>query len=146
MKPLLILLSLAFISSLAHARNCPTDLTFAANKVSVVQNNLLKAKLELIESSHTKCSYRGVDQNGDYVSASIHRGTRRGSTSKGTLYINFDCLELKTVTKLKNISSRSVTIESSSYRGVKKAKPTTVYSTSTNKVVAITKAHTVKVN
>ena len=147
MKTLFTVLTLSFLASAAiAANNCPQSLSFAANKVSVVEGNHLSAKLDLIESSYTKCSYRGVDQDGAYVSASIQRGTRRGQTAQGTLHINFESLYLKTMTKLKSISSSKVSIESSSYRGVRKATPTTIYSTQTNKVVAIIQVHSVKTN
>lgn len=142
----LLFLALSFLTSSAFAANCPRSLSFSANGVNYVTGNRLTAKLVILESTYSKCSYRGTDQDGSFVSAYLSRGTRRGQTSKGTLYVNFESLNLKTMTKLKTVSSSKVSIEYSSYRGIKRVTPTTIYSTETNKVISITKRHSIRVN
>lgn len=148
MKSLLVVLTI-LSSSFAFAqagRTCPATLSFSASGVSTnaVSFGKLSAKLTLTNSNYTKCSYRGQDQNGEYVSASIQRSSRRGASAKGTLYINFENLNLRTMTKLKTISASKVGIDYSTYRGVKKSGPTTIISTETGKVVSITKKHSVR--
>lgn len=142
----LLILLLTFITTSAFAANCPSGLSFTANGVHAVAGNKLIAKLVAIESSYSKCSYRGTDQNGSFVSASIKRGTRRGQTSRGTLYINFENLGLKTKTQLKTVSYSKVAIDYSSYRGIKRMTATIVYSTQSNRVIAMTKNHSVRAN
>ncbi len=146
MKILTLTMTLTLMTTAALAGTCPSSLSFSANGIESLASNKLSAKLTITESSYGKCLYRGTDQDGAYVSASINRGTRRGQTSKGTLYVNFENLCLKTITNLKTVSASKVSTDYSSYRGVKKVTPTTVYSTESNKVVAITKRHSVRAN
>ena len=146
MKTLILTLAIGLMATSSFAGSCPNSLSFTASGVKTITGNKLSAKLSMIESTYGKCSYRGVDQNGDYVSASISRGTRRGQTSKWTLYVNFENLCLKTITKLKTVSSSKISTDYSSYRGIKKVTPTTVYSTESNKVIAVTKRHSVRAN
>lgn len=129
------------------SRSCPLNLSFTASGIdtNIISDSKLSANLSLTNSSYVKCEYRGQDQNGNYVSAFISRSTQRGSISKGALYINFEDLQLRTKTKLKTISYNKVEIDYSSYRGVKKAVPTTIYSLLLNKVVSITKRHSVRI-
>lgn len=146
MKQLILCLTLGLLTTSAFASNCPSSISFVANNLKVSSKGKLTASLRITDSSYSKCSYRGSDQDGQYVSAAIHRGTRRGQTSSGTLYINFESLNIKTITKLKTVSSSKVSTDYSSYRGVKRVSPTTVYSTETNKVIAISKRHSVRAN
>ena len=147
MKSLITLIIMSTCSiSFAGTRHCPSNITFQAGgiKSELISGNSLKASLSLIESTYTKCSYRGTDKNGDYASASIQHASARGSKVAGTLYINFEKLNITTVTKLKTISKSKLEINYSAYRGVRRVVATTVIG-SNGKVLAVTKHHSVKV-
>jgi hypothetical protein len=45
----------------------------------------LTLELDLIRTGNSQCSYRGVDQNGDYASAVLYGSTRQGAKEPATL-------------------------------------------------------------
>lgn len=129
----LLLSSLSAFSAL-NTKECPQSLTASFNEVQ------LGAFLSLENQTGTKCTYKGLDNDGCDVSASINFGTRKGQTNKAILRVRFIDTELMTITSLKSVSLDGVVLANkySAKRG-RKVRPTKILRK--NRYIGSTKAY-----